>query len=664
LKGSQKSIALVLGIVAVVIVALITAGLHPFTFLGVSQIYVEQTGGPVGTNPTYWTNSFWVVTGLADMVESYLMFNSQISNMSGQDYVGGNHLIPTGAIKVTIKPQAPYWLLPLTAESWMVYPKTYGYGQNGLGQEWRMSDEIPAFNVPVWTFRPSASGSWQLHTPFEVVVEKTTGSNTFTRSSGIIDVVGGTGTIEIVNPNDSSEKLKVLDLGKLTTGLTQPSYDYIVAYDPNHALLWDNSVEKDTKYDTNMATGAKLNDYSFSQYWFGGGNIYKRDYATYTVYGGRWVDDKSPKHGDYSASFEDGDFSGYYRADPNSWTSQSIPIAASEFNDITNNPNVKPSPGLSLFNYLKASTVYTGATGTISKTAHQAVNLDAFGQGATIDTTTNQLKVMATYGSAKSLYQLRISTELVDTIVYQEPNVACEFVDAVWEQGGGKSLQIQDTAVAKYVVRNLGTVEASIQVKLLYPGAPVQILPADLITKPVLPNQDATYEFLVKNANTGTQEFAGSLTAQAISAGEVKDTDTSLSYTLPTRQGQETILSLRFVEKGTTTGIGNLKVLVSWTGPAMNDYTDANGAVSFAFSQVVSGNVVVSTEETDIWKPSVRTLSLAGGLNSYTLELERKGVAYGDWLPWIVAGAVVIASVSVIVYQRKRKTRMPERKRR
>jgi len=633
---TQRNTVIALAAIAVVVVALLASNLRPFTLLSISQVYVEQTGGPVGTNPTYWTNSFWIVTGLADMVESYVMFNSQVSNMSGKDYIGFNHLVPLGSIKVTIKPQAPYFTLPLTPESWTIYPETYGRWENAIGQSGYTSEKTSVRSPTVWNYRPGASGSWTLHTPFDVTVEKLSGKNLFS-STQTIDVVGGTGTLIISNPSAPSEQLKVLDLGKLTTGLNPPSSYSTIAIlgDTAHAFAWDQTIEKDVKYDSanlnnliGITDPSQLNVRSFGDYWFG---------SERTVEG-------QPK-----LQLYDSLRSGFYNTQPSLGTVESHPIAADLFNDVTG-PNVTPSPGLSVFNWLRGR-------------GHASVNLDNFGQGVSIDPTTNMLKVMAAYGSAKGMYQLRISTELVDTIVYQEPNVACKFIESSWEQGGGKSLQILDTAVAKYVVQNLGTTEASIQVKLNYPNAPVQILPADLITKPILPSQTATFEFLIKNANTGTQEFAGSLTAQAISAGEVKDTDTSLSYTLPIRTGQATTLSLRLVEKGTTTGIGNLRVMISWTGPAMSGYTDANGAVSFQFNQAVSGNVILSTEETDIWKPLVQTLTLAGGLNSYTLQVERKGVEYTDWTKYIIIGTVVVITIMLVVYIVKKQRKTKPRKR-
>lgn len=654
-------------LIGIILISLFSMGYFKAgTILSISNLYIEQTGSEDPTTKE-WTGSFWVVSGLADIVESYLMFDSSVSGTTGQDYIAGQKLIPEGSLKVTIRPQTPYWTLPLTPETWQVYPETYGTYINKIVSSTigKTTEKVPALNVNVWTFRPSAQGSWSLHTPFEVVVEKLSGTNIFSTSK-TLDFVGGTGTLIFYNPNDPKEQLKVLDLGKLTTGLTQPPYSQILAFDPNSAFIWDTTIEKDTRYDTDIATGTKLNDYSYSQYWFGGGGVFLanlgRAGGTFGI--NRWSDNKSPAHyGTYLSQnvlSHDGDFPGTYAAD-DTFNFILKPVAANTFND----QSTLTPYGLSLVNYLKAGSVSCGL-GTILKQPHQLVNLNTFGQGVSIDPITNELKVMSTYGSSKSYYQLRISTELVDTIIYQEPQVNADITRAVWKSNGaGGKVTIPDQDVAVYDVKNLGTVEATISLELsLSSGSPAQILPSATQQKTIAPNAVATFEFGIKNTNTGTTTFSGStLAAVAKSSGIEKDRDTTLSADFPQRTGSETILPIKTVyatgPESAGTNIPGIIVTLSFGSTSMQAVTDSNGAASFSFAQSYSGTVTLSTTETSVYQGKVEQVIVSSGLNpTHYISLLKHGEVQADWLPLILGlGIISITVVAVVVLWSRRKRR-------
>lgn len=616
---------------AVILLAIISLALvYPFTrlsLLGISQVYVEQTGSEDAVTKE-WTGSFWFVSGLADMVESYLMFDSKVSNMSGQDYISGNKLVPQGSIKVTIKPQQPFWALPLTPETWNVYPETFGRWVNTAGQSGYTSDKVGLLDVNVWTFRPGAQGVWELHTPFEVVVEKLSGKNLFSKSSGVIDVVGNIGEYIIQNPADTKEQIKISDLGKLTTGLTQPTYSNIAIFESAvsvGAFSWDSTIERDSKYNSQYVSGYT----TFADYWFG---------ASRTAEGKPAMITATPDGG-----ILDPITSGWYATYPNAWTVEAHPISAGLLADVTG-PNVTPSPGLSLVNWLKQQ--------------HTQISLNSFNQGVSIDSVTNKLKVMTTYGSAKSLYQLRISTELVDTIVYQEPSVNLDIVDASWEGQTGTKVTLNDILTAVYHVKNLGTVEATVTLKLTpTANSPIQVLPSNTQALPISPGNIGEFKFQIKNTNTGASVFSGTLTAEAISAGITRDTDTSLSYDLPIRTGSSTILNIHAIKKGTTQSIANLNINIAWSGPAKTGKTNSNGDVSFDFNQAITGSAIISNDATSEYKVTTVTLSLVPGINSYSFEVEPIDYVAFDWmqyLPYVLIGIVVIVAVVVIATQQKK----------
>lgn len=626
------------------------------------------------------------------MIESYLMFNSKTSGITGEDYVFGQKVVPTASIKVSLKPDTPFFALALRPTTLTVYPKTYGSWWDLFSGVHKGTDYIDALTVPVWIHDPQMSGSWELHTPFWVTVEKLNGTNTFSTQI-YFDFVGGKYEVPVVNPKDSTEQIMISDLGKLTTGFNPPLYGNVVIFDENTAFTWDDYLLQDISYDQDLSlfpnpqwADAKVNDWSYSNYWFGGGNAYYTTWTNaigtvYYTYSGRWEDDGSPSHeawetitypqqvwysrdGHGAELVANSDYPGQWLKQTSSTSWEAHPIAGAVASD-SQDPNLNPTPGLSLLHYLTATQVVTAGK-TITKPServHHLTNLNTFGQGVSIDTTTNMLKVYLGYGSASSFYKLKISTELVDTIVYQEPQVELEITNSYWQQNNQKDITIANSATAVYDVKNLGTVEATAQVRLSTPsGTPIQYGPSSIQQKNIPVGEIVSFPFTITNVNSGTSTLTSRITAEAVSAGVTKDTDTTLTMALPPVSGVETALPVKVVDGKTQTPIPNIYVSLSTsTGPNIGPIlSDANGLVSFHFGSSYSGPVTIRTANTTEYQSSKSDTTVAAGLNpTYVVSIYKWGEEDGEWTKYLpyVAAIVIVASITAGIYYYGKKHR-------
>ena len=495
--------------------------------LAISNIRIEPTGYE-DPSTQEWKGSFWTITATTDTRESFLFyaFNETEASSFSNNKIEDKTVVPNATIKITITPKQPYWERPLVWNRWLVYPQTYGTYVNWIT---KLADKITGTSIPALyadVLCSNVDALWTKHTPFEITVEKI-GANAFIQTQSM-DTVGGTETVVITNPHDSSEKLLVTNLGQLGTGYGQPSIsDMLIFKRDSQLVAFEKSrVEKAIKYGRDLQTGGVLAPENYAFYWFGGGTNYLTKGSHEEV---RWYfDDKSPAHavykggpfgiGEYRSLVEDSDFAGSYRSDgPNFWDKRALPVAASIWED---NPNTNP-PGDSLVTYLGR--------------VFGSVDLDAYWRQGWFVTNDNKLRIPMPSGSASSLITVKISTELADSVVYQPISGGGKFEEAFWSAEGSGSttcaIQKNNTAILK--VKQLSTQTSKITVKPSVSGnVPISVTP--FMDSAILgPQSTKEFRFEVKNLGTETKQTS-TITFQVTNdLGALTDTRTLEFELLP-----------------------------------------------------------------------------------------------------------------------------------
>ena len=247
-----------------------------------------------------------------------------------------------------------------------------------------------------------------------ITIEKIGGNNSFTKTISI-DTVGGAEAVVVTNPFDSSEKLMIVDLGKIGTGYGQPPTSGLLIINKTVAFEKTDQLVKAMEYGKDLQTGRIIQNENFAFYWFGGG----KKYLAKGITGDRteevqyWEDDKSPAHwfkrgvepAAYPVLVSDDDFPGSYRDDgPNLWDERVIPVQA----DLSD-----------LIEYLQTTF------------PSNIQNLDLWKEGWTI-TSDNRLRIYMPSGAASSLITIKISSELADSVVYQPVIANGKIEQAFW----------------------------------------------------------------------------------------------------------------------------------------------------------------------------------------------------------------------------------------
>lgn len=379
--------------------------------------------------------------------------------MFGQNKIGNKTIVPTATIEITITPRQPYWERQLTSKSYLVYPQTYGTIRDRWTKQTRKLLENSVSALYANVLECDSSAVWTLHTPFDVKVEKV-GNKSFTKTLSI-DTIGGTYIATIANPSDESEKLMIMDLGKIGTGYGQPVTSGLLIFNKTIAFEKTTQLVNAIRYGRDLTTGQVTQNENYAFYWFGGGAKYlatgdtgaKDEEVLY------WEDDKSPAHMwrygidpvAYNKLVAPGDFPGSYRDDdgPNWWDryERIKPIAA----DILNNNDTTNPRGLSLVNYLT------------EKFPSEFQDLDLWREGWTI-TSDNRLRIYMPTAATSSLISIKISAELADSVVYQPIVGNGKIEQAFWDSTKTTKSIIKDKDVAVLKIKQYASQPSKITV--------------------------------------------------------------------------------------------------------------------------------------------------------------------------------------------------------
>jgi hypothetical protein len=620
LKLTKKD---VIGLILIILAALVIFCLPPtkYTVLTVSNIHIEPTGSG-GEDPVTkeWTGDFWAIvmtTDINDQVAAY-KFDKNESAKYGLDKIGDKKLVPQSTITIQIVPHRPYWERTLDAKSWNVYPKTYTTTINQITYVTTFGGEphVEALdaNVMLW-----GEQYWIAHTPFDVIVFK----NGEEVAKQYIDTYGTTSTITLRNKNDNKEWLSIRDLGKLGTGYSEPQVGDILMFSKDTIFKYTDDVKNTIQYDAS--------DYSYSNYWFGGGSHY-----TYKGYRVGRATDGSPGHFIHTlANIPVGDdaFPGNYAAD--SWYTWIMKPLPADIWDDKSGDSYNPS-GYSLVNYLKYERKVT---------CYDNSFFDVWKQGWEI-TPENKFRIYMPYGSMSSLITIYISTQFADTIVWQPLVSNIKITSLEWYfTGNGR---IGDSDVLLVHLKSESTVRASATLTATATsGQKVSLNPP---SQKVAMEPGTTCFVQIEVLNTGaTEETSGTVTVVVTNELGAETSRATKDYTLLPKGVGATLLTVYTEDKDTKQLVSGIMVAVNYGTKSVTEVT-SDGSFTIEL-EGYQGSVSLSSVETIKYKSATTTKEVSKGINIATLLLESTGAEEPPfWVKyWYLIVAVIVAVVVVAV---------------
>ena len=643
-------------ILSIVLVALVLGSLviyYPGVFnlqqntvLSVSPVNVQPEGGSFsdGRTGTFWTVAF--TTDMTDTI-SAIKFDNTSSTANWQ--VG--QPIPSSAIQVKIQPQQPYWTRSLNVQGLNVYPQTATYQQNKItqGATWTGQVVVPRLDVSVWTWGQSY---WTVHIPFTLTVMKNGVQWAVKQceNSGQYDVSGISQTYNIISPSDSSQWVSLKIVCSLSGAYGPPALSDIIVLSPSIIYQYSDALMNAIKYSGG--------DYSYANYWFGGGNYYTAGGSVVKrVPSGISVNnvDVSGSPGFYTGNYpytlggsispvNDREFPGGYRAD-DAGNFKVCPQAAGLFFD--QQINGKTAYGLA--NYLN---VVRGYSPYINQ-------MNVYGSGWSITTSATAdangyagyVKVMMPFGSMSTLDTLQISTKLADAIV-EQPSVGIGKITSMFwlGQGDGVEQNIGDTSVLYVDVKQTSTVSGDISVfATATAGNNIFLNPDSQKIIGLAPGD--TKEIAIQVLNNGApSDQKGQVTITLKNdQGDITDTR-SIAYTLLTKGVGNTQLTV-YTQDGETNGlISGIPVTIGWgtNSQLLLSGSSGQGACNIDL-QGYTGSVSVMSTATSTYQSANSTIDIGAGPNTLILTIYKIGVTPPTPFNWILILEIMGIIIGVAV---------------
>jgi len=272
------------------------------------------------------------------------------------------------------------------------------------------------------------------------------------------------------------------------------------------------------------------------------------------------------------------------------------------------------------------------------------IHLDDGGNG--------KLRLYLPYLSFNPLMNIRISSELADTVIW-EPPVANLKITAINGEPAGTQTDVFDLGVCadrttvSVTVANLGNVASSgeIECQPIDTGASWAFEPQSQGTGTLQPEEEKTYTFDVVDLTT-TEEGTYKFKVALYNILGVRTDFRDFQVTLLPRGVGGVLLYIRTFDANTTQDVAGHRVILSWNnqGSAQELVTPA----SYDF-EGVTPLVTVTAPETADYQAASATLQLVVGLNRIDLELLPQGyVPPPDdytWLIILILVAVMFAAM-------------------
>jgi len=649
-------------VLAIVVVASVIIGFQygglKLTMLSATTINIDQQGGLVGNKltGTYW--SIVMTTDFTDAVGAYT-FDDTAAHASGSSaWWQGKNVTVLNKIRVEIDPGRPYYERPMQLKSVLVVPKAYKQTNFVVGG---LQRDTSVFANELYTGSwQTITSDWILHTPFTVRVYV----NGTLFGEKLIDEIGAVTTDTIGLGKDltigsGSQYFTITKLGALGTGYTIPIWPGVVWFNNQYFYLNSEAVQKaiNCPYPYPQGGGAGIMtagtyEDSFAYYWYGGKyDITISPIGTYTFdYHNYWGEDGTPWILASAGGFERGipytqspgwdDAGGGWNIYDNRKPSVSTPPRFPT--DLK--PSGKSAMPLSLVEFLEQR---TKAQKPLMPTWEPNVNNVVFTQ---TDAQNGYLRVYLPWNSFSNLIDIRISSELANTIVW-EPQVAnIKIADCPSDVGS-----IGERKTVSLTLKQTSTVASDGYVKLVPITQTLywSFQPPTFGTGQMIPDESKTFTFDVVNLGQPTDTAFQFKVEIYNSLGQLTDSKT-VTGTLLARGQQGSVLVVRTIDKDTKIDVSGIHVIVNYDTLSKEGWT-SGGAVSFDFG---GGTpiVTISTVETTMYKSATASKALSVGQNEITIELLKQGEPEPidwTWLIFAVLITVVIAVVAVIVTKRK-----------
>jgi hypothetical protein len=506
----------------------------------------------------------------------------------------------------------------------------------------------------------TSTSDWILHTPFTVRVYV---NDTLVGEKNIDEIgVVTTDTIELgkeITIGSGSQYLTITKLGALGTGYTIPIWQRVVwfnnqyFYSDSDGLLVQNVLRNpypvgtgaDPDVRSNMEIGTYEKSYAF--YWYGWPMGKTAPCNSY------WTKDGTPCPGDIS-----GDNVVPYEKSPGWEDAGGGPLIIWNRKPYSGTPPKYPTDKhatdqpineiMSLVEFIEKRAGYSRPL--MPSWEPDPNNIEFVTTGAQ----NGYLRIKLPWGSYSNLIQIRISSDLANTIVW-EPQVAnIKIADCPSDIG-----EIGERKTVRITLRQTSTVASDGYVKLvpITQGLYWSFQPPTFGTGKMNPDESKTFTFDVVNLGQPTRTDFKFRVEVYNSLGQMTDNRTVIG-TLLARGPQGSVLVVRTIDKKSRIDVSGIHVIVNYDTQSKEGWT-SGGAVSFDFGGSTP-KVTISTVETTIYKSATVIKALSFGQNEVTIELVRQGEPEPkDWL-WLILAiliAVTIAVVAVIVAKRKGRRR-------
>lgn len=603
------------------------------------------------TSAGKWTGSFWTIAVTTDMTDQVdaIKFDNSTTSASGINKIGTFTIDPTATIEIYITPQQPYWTRSLNVAGYEVLPEVGQAVQSrGIGMpiSWNNSTNVPEMSASVWTWGQSY---WTAHTPFTITVTKN-GQQWATQT---YDNAGTSQTYTIANPSNSKEWISLKNIGFLSAGYGPPNLPDIAMLSQSVIYPYSSTLINDINYNSGS-------DYTYSNYWYGGGNYYTiaSAYGTGKELLGSWGQP------------------GFYNNKP---APLNIPVDLANNrarpgiyrSDTSNNYIANPEgPQDEWTNRIVNGQTYYGLNEYLNTMFTPLSNnqMDVYGSGWSItgQTATPQpgqyagyVKEMMPNGAMSSLITIQISTDLADAIVERTPVGNGQITGMHWlGQDNGAAASIGDTSTLYVDVKQTSTVAGTIDLyATATAGQNIFLNPSS--QKLMNLASGASQEVAIQVLNNGaSSDQSGTLTVTLKNElGNVTDTKT-IQYTLLTKGVGNTQLTV-YVEDGKTNAlVSGIPVAVGWGTDSKLETSGANGDGAFVVDlQGYTGSVTLTSTATQQYNSSSLTTNIGAGPNTATLLIYKYGESKSpSGLNWtliliiagIVAAVVVIGGVGYV----------------
>jgi hypothetical protein len=648
------TIVAVILIIASLIIIYFTSSFK-LTLLSATTINMNPQGKLDGNKlvGTYW--SILASVDYTDQISTYQFDNDEAHSSVSSPYWQGKNMTVKNKITLTIDPQQPYYERAMKYSSVLVVPKAYQNWQSLISSG---KDTDISANPLYSNHWETITSDWILHTPFVVKVYV----NDVLVGEKTIDTVGAVSTDTIslgTNVNidkSSSEYLTITNLGALQTGYAFPIWDDVVWFSNQYFYLNSEAVQKAldnpypaTKTDPDIRKSMSDSNINFkgsyAYYWYGWTD------SSGLEFDGYWSKDGTPYPGDptgatakvidfnKSPGWSDagGGLGITWRRKPSVNTPPLFP---------TDKKPDKSFNALSLVEFLEQ---YVQAVKPKMPSWEPNANSIQF---ITNGTQNGYLRVYLPWGSFVPLIDIRISTELADTVVWEPPVGDFSIVDYRADLGN-----IGERRSTYVTVQQLSNVAASGVIKLVpkTSGLYWSFQPQTFGTGTMNKGEKKAFQFDVVNLGQPEQKDFEFQIQVYNSLGQLTDSKT-VKGTLLAYSIQGSTLTVRTVDKDTGLDVNLIHVFVTYDTTQSRDGYTSNGVISFDFGGATP-QVTITTAETNVYQSASTTTWVRYGYNDVKIELLKQGETPPAEIPWnyilIILLAVVICVVVVIVIKRR-----------